>query len=64
MVTASGAGDAALRLAGGNALAGLLLLVRGEGRLAAEFDALRLGVGPAARRAFEDAPAFELRRHT
>ncbi len=51
MVTASGAsgaGDAALRLAGGNALAGLLLLVRGEGRLAAEFDALKWtpSVGP------------------
>jgi hypothetical protein len=54
--------DAALCLAGGKALAGHLLLVRGEGRLAAEFDALRLGVGSAARRAFENASAFELRR--
>ena len=30
------------------ALAGLFLLVRGEGRLAAEFDTVRLGVGPVA----------------
>ena len=57
------AGDAALCLAGGEAFAGLLLLVRGERRLAAEFDALRLGVGRAARRAFENAAAFELRRN-
>jgi hypothetical protein len=55
--------DAALRLASFEALAGLFLLVRGEGRLAAEFDAFLLGVGPAARGAFEDAPPFELRRH-
>jgi hypothetical protein len=41
------AGNAALRLPGFEALAGLVLLVRGEGRLAAEFDALGLGVGPA-----------------
>jgi hypothetical protein len=34
--------DAALRLASFDALAGLFLLVRGEGRLAAEFDALFL----------------------
>jgi hypothetical protein len=33
------------------------------GRLAAEFDALFLGVGPAARGAFENAAAFELRRN-
>jgi hypothetical protein len=38
-----------------------LLLVR-KGRLAGEFDAFRLGVGSAARGAFEDAPPFELRR--
>jgi hypothetical protein len=37
--------------------------VRGQGRLAAEFDALFLGVGPAARGAFENAAAFELRRN-
>jgi hypothetical protein len=43
--------------------AGLLLLVRREGRLAAEFVPLRLGVGPAGRGAFENAPAFELRRN-
>src|ERR1700737_3069704 len=57
------AGDAALCFAGGEAFAGLLLLVRGEGRLAADFDAPFLGVGPAARGAFEDAAAFELRRN-
>src|SRR5712672_1277349 len=57
------AGDAALRLARFEALAGLFLLVRGEGRLAAEFDALFLGVGSAARGAFENAAAFELRRN-
>ena len=56
------AGNAALRLASFEALTGLLLLVRGEGRLAAEFDALLLGVGTAARGAFENAAAFELRR--
>ena len=50
-----------MRLAGIEASAGLFLLVGGEGRLAAEFDALFLGVGPAARRAFENAAAFELR---
>jgi|HubBroStandDraft_3_1064219.scaffolds.fasta_scaffold667481_2 hypothetical protein len=37
--------------------------MRGEFRLAAEFHALRLGVRPAARGAFENVPAFELRRH-
>jgi hypothetical protein len=42
------------------ALAGLLLLVRGEDRLAAESDAVRLGVGPAACSAFEDAAALKL----
>jgi hypothetical protein len=42
---------AALRLARIEALAGLLLLVRRENRLAAEFDALFLGVSPAASRA-------------
>jgi len=36
--------------------------VRGERRLAAEFDALHLGVGPAARRAFENPAALELGR--
>jgi hypothetical protein len=54
---------AALRLASFEASAGLFLLVRGQRRLAAEFDALLLGVGPAPRGAFEDAAAFELRRH-
>jgi hypothetical protein len=54
---------AALRLTGIEAFAGLFLLVRGEGRLAAEFDALFLGVGPAACGAFENAAAFELRRN-
>ena len=42
------AGDTALRLPGDDALAGLFLLVQGEDRLAAEFDALLLGIGPAA----------------
>ena len=51
-----------MRLASLEALAGLLLLVRSEDRLAAKFDAVRLGVGPAARGAFENASAFELRR--
>jgi len=40
---------AALRLARVEALAGLFLLVRSEDRLAAEFDAVGFGVGPAAR---------------
>src|SRR5271165_4660959 len=40
--------DAALRLARFEALAGLFLLVRGQDRLAAEFDTLLLGVGPAS----------------
>ena len=53
--------NAALRLASFEAFAGLFLLVRGEDRLAAEFDTVGCGVGPAARRAFEDATAFELR---
>ena len=44
-----GAGDAALRLARFETLAGLLLLVRREDRLAAEFDAVGLGVRPAVR---------------
>ena len=42
--------DAALRLASFEAFAGLLLLVQGEDRLAAEFNAVGLGVGPAAAR--------------
>jgi hypothetical protein len=33
-------------------------LMRGEFRLAAEFHALRLGVGTATRRALGDATAF------
>jgi hypothetical protein len=41
----------------------LALLVRGEDRLAAEFDALGLGVGAAPCCAFEDAAAFELVRN-
>jgi hypothetical protein len=45
-VGAEQGGNAALRLAGFEALAGLFLLMRGEGRLAAEFDALGLGVAP------------------
>jgi hypothetical protein len=36
--------------------------MRGEFRLAAESHALRLGGGPAARRAFENAPALQLCR--
>jgi hypothetical protein len=40
-----GAGAAALRLARFETLAGLLLLARGEDRLAAEFDAVCLSVG-------------------
>jgi len=55
--------DAALRLTGIEASAGLFLLVGCQRRLAAEFDALLLGVGPAARGPFEDAAAFELRRN-
>jgi len=55
-----GAGNAALCLTRFEALAGLLLLVRGEDRLAAESDAVRLGVGPAASSAFEDAAALKL----
>ena len=55
--------NAALRLARFEALASLLLLMRGEDRLAAEFDTVRLGVGPAARCAFEDAASLQLRRN-
>src|SRR6516162_7788578 len=58
------AGNTALRLASFEALAGLLLLVRGEDRLAADFDAPGHGVGPAAGGALEDTAAFELRSHT
>ena len=54
------AGDAALRLACFEALAGLVLLVRGEDRLAAEFDALGLGVGPTPRCALQNAAALQL----
>jgi len=46
--------DAALRLAGLDALAGFLLLMGCEFRLAAELDTLRLGVSPAARGALDD----------
>src|ERR1700719_2561372 len=46
--------NAALRLTRVEALAGLFLLVRGEDRLAAEFDAIRLGIGPAARGALQN----------
>src|SRR5947207_8117008 len=56
-------GNAALRFTVCKAFAGLLLLVRGEGRLAAEFDTVCLGVGPAARGAFQNAAALQLRRH-
>ena len=52
---------AALRLARFEALGGLFLLVRGEGRLAAQFDALFLGVGLAARGALQNAAALQLR---
>jgi hypothetical protein len=38
-----------------------LLLVRGENRLASEFDTFGLGVGAAPCGAVEDAAAFELR---
>jgi hypothetical protein len=37
--------------------------VRGEDRLAAEFDPSFLRVGPAPRGAFENAAALELRRN-
>jgi hypothetical protein len=37
------------------------LLVRGESGLAAKFDALGFGVGPASGGAFEDTAAFQLR---
>ena len=53
--------DAALSLARFEALAGLLLLVWGEDRLAAELDAVRLGVGPPARGALHDAATLQLR---
>jgi hypothetical protein len=36
--------------------------MRGEFRLATEFDAFGFGVGPAPRRALGDAAAFALRR--
>jgi hypothetical protein len=52
---------AALCLAFCKPLPCLLLLMWGEGGLAAEFDAFGLGVGPAPRRALGDAAAFELR---
>ena len=55
------AGHSALRLVSFEALAGLLLLVWGENRLASEFDTIGLRVGPAARRAFENAAGLELR---
>jgi len=50
-----------LRLTLGDALSCLALLVRGEARLAPEFDALGFGVGASALGAFEDAAVFELR---
>ena len=54
--------DVALRLvASSKTGTGLFLLVRCQLRLAAEFDALFLGFCSAARGAFEDAAAFELR---
>ena len=37
-----------------------MLLVRGEDRLATEFDAHGLRIGPAACRAFQDAAALQL----
>ena len=40
-----------------------LLLVGGKLRLAAEFDAVGFGVGPAARGALQNVAAFELRCH-
>jgi hypothetical protein len=58
-----GAGDAAPRLASVETLAGLFLLMWREDRLTAELDAVGLGVGPAARRAFENAAALQPRRH-
>jgi hypothetical protein len=53
-----GAGNAALRLASFEALPGLLLLMRGEDRLAPEFDAIGFGISPATRGSFEDAAAL------
>jgi hypothetical protein len=52
--------DAALRLAGLDPIAGFVLLVGGEFRLAAKLDTLRLGVGPAARSALDNAAALQL----
>ena len=52
--------DAPLRLARFEALAGLFLLVRREDRLAAEPDAVGLGVSPAARGALQNAATLQL----
>jgi len=52
--------DAALCLAGLDPFARFLLLMGSEFRLAAEFDAFLLGVGPAARGALDDATALQL----
>lgn len=50
-----------MRLAGGNTLAGLFLLMRGKLGLAAEFDTGGLGVGSAARGALQNAAALQFR---
>jgi hypothetical protein len=55
--------DATLRLASFEALAGLFLLVRRQDRLAAEFDAVGFGVGPATRGELQNTAALQLRRH-
>lgn len=50
-----------MRLASVEALAALFLLVRSEKRLAAEFDALGLDVGPVSRGALQSAAALRHR---
>jgi hypothetical protein len=52
--------DAALWLVGGDPLAGLLLLMGRQLRLAAELHTLGLRTGATARRAPHDAASFEL----
>ena len=52
-----------MRLPGLDPSPRLLLLMGGEFRLAAEFDALSLCVGTAPCRAFQDAAALQLRRN-
>ena len=53
-----------MRLASFEALASLFLLMSCEDRLAAELDAVRLGVGPAARGALKNTAALQLGGNT